>query len=408
MTLLRRPDGTYEADVQARGVRVHLSLRTTRKGEAQDRHDALRALVRSEHADVLARLRSGVLDIGAVTAAHASGRGFASLAAPTQTIAPWPTLAEAVREYLEDADRNPRRADATVRQARTVLAHIVAAFGPETPVDQLDPDRAEAWVRSLTGTTWRIAQFPIRIRALYHWLNKREAKAARRAKRPARVLEAPVDAELIPPRPAGRDVFLSREQATALIEATPPSFLAAVGLGLFAGLRMGETLALRVSDVRDGVVAVVEKPHWVPGRKPWRPKGKKERRIVVGTWLAEVLAAHVGSRTSGWLFPAGRRHDHPRDVEWLRRQFQLCVERAKLPYGQQRADGITYHTLRHTFAAQHVMAGTDLFTLSELLGHADIRMLRQTYGHLSPDHRAQTAARLESALNPPRNHTGTR
>ena len=47
--------------------------------------------------------------------------------------------------------------------------------------------------------------------------------------------------------------------------------------------------------------------------------------------------------------------------------------------------GVTFRTLRHTFASWLVMNGTSLFEVSKLLRHASIQMTER-YAHLAPDH----------------------
>lgn len=57
-------------------------------------------------------------------------------------------------------------------------------------------------------------------------------------------------------------------------------------------------------------------------------------------------------------------------------------------------EGITAHSLRHTFASRLVQAGVDIFTVSKLLGHASIRMTER-YSHLAPSAGVGAIAILE-------------
>src|SRR5207247_4627316 len=57
-----------------------------------------------------------------------------------------------------------------------------------------------------------------------------------------------------------------------------------------------------------------------------------------------------------------------------------------------------WHDLRHTFASRLTMAGVDLRTVQELMGHKTITMTLR-YAHLSPTHQLEAVQRLNRPEN---------
>jgi site-specific recombinase XerD len=52
-----------------------------------------------------------------------------------------------------------------------------------------------------------------------------------------------------------------------------------------------------------------------------------------------------------------------------------------------------WHDMRHHFASKLAMAGVEILTISELLGHASV-VTTQVYAHLQPHRHHEAVARL--------------
>jgi site-specific recombinase XerD len=79
-----------------------------------------------------------------------------------------------------------------------------------------------------------------------------------------------------------------------------------------------------------------------------------------------------------------------------RRWFEPVLKDAKVA-------NFSWHCIRHTFASRLVMAGVDIRTVQELLGHKTIGMTVR-YSHLAPKH---TLAAVERLDTPAETHNDT-
>ncbi len=147
-------------------------------------------------------------------------------------------------------------------------------------------------------------------------------------------------------------------------------------LSINTGLRRGELFQLQWSDIdlKGNMLTV----------RGATAKAAITRHIPLNQEAAEVLEAWKGRDNNPLVFPG--RNGEPFDN--VKKAWHALLEAAKVK-------DFRWHDLRHTFASKLIMAGVDLNTVRELLGHADIKMTLR-YAHLAPEHKAEAVARLMS------------
>lgn len=140
-------------------------------------------------------------------------------------------------------------------------------------------------------------------------------------------------------------------------------------LAMNTGLRRGELLALDWSDVNlDARLLTVRRETAKSGKERHIPLNG-EAFGVIRQWAART--DQVGS-----VF----------GITGIRSSWGTLLTAAKI-------QNFRFHDLRHHFASRLVMAGVDLNTVRELLGHADLTMTLR-YAHLAPEHLAAAVEKL--------------
>jgi integrase len=164
------------------------------------------------------------------------------------------------------------------------------------------------------------------------------------------------------------------------------------------GLRIGELLALRVSDV-DFLRRVVRVEHQLDrsGRERMPTKTPRSRRDVpLPRVVAEALAAHLAFeseiRGPEALIFTNSRHKVWANVTY-RGVFNAAVQRAGLP------SSTTSHDLRHHYASVLLGAGESVVAVAERLSHDHAALVLSTYGHLLSDTEDRTRPAVDAAWN---------
>jgi integrase len=189
-----------------------------------------------------------------------------------------------------------------------------------------------------------------------------------------------------------RERVVAPFEAAVLIAALPEQDQALWATFFYTGLRLGEARALRWQDVDLAAGVIRVERGWDPVAGPIDPKSSAGRRVVpisavVRTQLvARKLAAGRGglvfARADGTAF-------NPKTV----------IARARRAWKAAGLNPITPHEARHSYASLMIAAGVNAKTHSTYMGHANIAITLDRYGHLMPGAEHQAAAMLDAYLN---------
>lgn len=120
-------------------------------------------------------------------------------------------------------------------------------------------------------------------------------------------------------------------------------------------------------------------------------KGGYRRFIPLNSSARAALEKlYAASDGSPYVCP----HKKSSEQNDFRRKLEKCMKKAGIENFR------AYHDLRHTFASRMVMAGVDLRSVQELLGHRSI-VTTLRYAHLSPDHQKANVEKIVTEKKTP-------
>jgi len=159
--------------------------------------------------------------------------------------------------------------------------------------------------------------------------------------------------------------YLNEKEIRRLHDACAEHLKPIVIVALNTGMRKEEILSLKWKDLN------------FPSRMIYilDTKNSERREIAMNAIVYRTLLTVKRTLDSSWVFckKNGERYGN------VRKAFEGAKKRAGIV-------DFRFHNLRHTFASHLVMAGIDLKTVQELLGHKSFEMTLR-YAHLSPEHK---------------------
>jgi integrase len=171
--------------------------------------------------------------------------------------------------------------------------------------------------------------------------------------------------------------FLSPEETQIFLSNCTDHLKSIAMVVLNTGLRKSEVLGLRRDQVNfeQGIITLID------------TKNSERRDIPMNQTVQAVLKEIPYHGEFVFSDGNGRRFT----------SLQHSFERARKKSG---IEDFHFHDLRHCFASNLVMAGVDIMTVKELLGHKTLAMTLR-YSHLSPAHKTRAVNVLDRSLNPP-------
>ena len=167
---------------------------------------------------------------------------------------------------------------------------------------------------------------------------------------------------------------VSAEEEEKLLRNAAPFLQDLIRFALNTGLRTGELFTLCWSNVdfEKNILNV------------FAPKTQKTRGVPINSGARKVLEAWALGRKSEFVF---YNYETGKPFVDLKTGFARACKKAGIT-------GVTWHTLRHTFASRLVNRGVDIVTVQQLLGHSAVTVTMR-YTHTNLDSKHAAVARLE-------------
>lgn len=187
------------------------------------------------------------------------------------------------------------------------------------------------------------------------------------------------------------DVFTPHEISTLArqVVSAPDMTGLAILLVLNTGLRLGELCALKKSDIdmQSGTLRIERTVQRIEAHEGTQlviqpPKSENSRRCVpLPADMLALLKKEIRKLPAEAFLLTGstQRPMEPRTMQY---RYKAYLLRCGIRYRN-------FHTLRHTYATRCMECGVDTKSISEMLGHADVRITLRTYVHSSMTHKRQ-------------------
>jgi len=290
------------------------------------------------------------------------------------------TFAEAADEWLTYCEQVRDCKNSTLRDYRTSVKVLNREFG-QRRIEEITSEEIEIWVTEKPGSNRTRQKYLVILGAIF----KRAMKLHGLPRNPVDIVERPRV------RRAAKIDVLRPEEVLALVRAAETEQDGAlIHTAAFAGLRIGELLALRWRDIDFERRTIHVRENWTR-EETTTPKGGTERAVPMAEEVAQRLA-RLGQRdhftTDGDLVFCTQLGEHL-GYKSLKERYRGALRSAGL------REDFRFHNLRHTFGST-VIRFADSREVMEWMGHADLATTRR---YLAFVDRQDAADRVSEAFS---------
>jgi len=285
-----------------------------------------------------------------------------------------------------------------------ILAHLPFAYLKEVVINlirtqllkEVGMKRVKNIMGALRGAVERLYHLGLVTRNPFEVLKAlKETKAGKVEASEFEALDAPLpdpDSDSFMNEEGEPDPF-SRDEVLILLSQLDAPMANQMAFSFWSGLRTGETIALRRSDLQ------LEKNRICVRRSLSRgilksTKTNKQRWVNLTPPAKAALLAQLElfGAPEGWVFPNPFTKKRWANDSKITKRWKKALERSGIRYRRP------YQT-RHTYASMMLSAGENIMYVASQMGHADWSMLVKVYGKWIPSGAVTKAGDLVAQAN---------
>ena len=305
------------------------------------------------------------------------------------------TLFELAQEIINDKKKNNEITSNTYKRSTYTLKYISTGYIANMKIQKIKPSDIKNYLQTVTPYANST------IEKIYQLLGQTFRRAVDRNY----IVKNPMLAEEVKKPKSDKKnrevVSLSIEEEKSLIEALSVDnkpYKNIILLMLFSGLRIGEAVAIKITDIDENYIYISQTMTRDENDKTIlgdTTKTKNSKRLITITKdlrhiLNDALAVYHENEKNLLFFDSKNNQ--------IIKPYEVNAYLRRINEKYNIANNLHNHMLRHTYATRCIESGMNVKVLSKKLGHKDIETTLNTYASVLAKFEGQEDEKLEQYL----------